>query len=236
MPTLNAYHQHVTYLQSHESLETALNTSLAQVPNYRYAYSSTKYGGISLYKDEFYPLQQALPGLELETGVYCSLSTLFSLNLQQLQAFVPNLCSDILPKLQLPSKDTLVISLYIRTHHADFMTHVERQQKDKNTTISTEMRMNESTYMDRVATILNCTLQLEHQQHRHSLSNTVWIVISDSPSVKQYIATHYSTPTRTILTTPARGTHSRPSRSPSTRGFCRSLSRLVLDWRIGFGN
>jgi hypothetical protein len=210
-------------LQSHESLETALNTTLAQVPNYRYAYSSMKYGGIPLYKDDFSTLQQALPGLDLETGVHCSLSTLFSLNLEQAQAFVPNLCSAILSKLLL-SNDTLVVSLYFRTHNADFMTHVERNDEETTTMKQGVSRaMNESRYMHRVKKILDCTLQLERQHNK-----SVWIVISDSPSVKHYVAQHYATSSRTILTTPARGTHSRPSRTPSTIDFVDAF----IDWYL----
>jgi len=215
-------------LQCHESLQLALNRSLAQVPLYRYAYSSEKYGGIKLHENEFELLKRALQqGFDVRTGLACSLSTLFSLNTVGTEKFVPTIYSEILPKLNEP--DAFVMALYIRTHHADIMSNhkeqankrgEEQRQEEREGTISKE-----PIYHDRATNIIKCALQLEEQRNA---SRSVWMVVTDSPELKQWISETYNSTGREIVTTPSRGTHSRPSQMPSVA----DIAEALIDWYL----
>lgn len=202
-------------LQSRESLEQALNKTLAPIPLYRYAYSSDKYGGTKIYENDFRELHRVLPpGFNMSTGVACSLSTLFSLNTQGATAFVPNLNTEILPKLRQP--DSFVMALYIRTHHADKMSH---QKKGEH--------LEEPSYQERATDIINCALQLE-KHHQQQTSRFVWMVVTDSPKLKQWISEAYASQTRHVVTTPSRGVHSRPSQTPSLS----DIAEALIDWYL----
>ena len=211
-------------LQSHNMLEKSLGMSLAKVPIYRYAYSSQKYGGINLYYGEFEQLQRALPpGVEVEMGVACSLSTLLRLNTKEVEAFVPGVFTDILPRLNQPEK--VVMALYIRTHHADIVANQEQARKQNASRVTKK----ESSYQDRATNIIKCALQIERQRNA---SRSVWIVVTDSPKLKQWIFDTYSSTnrneTREIVTTPSRGVHTRPQRAPSVS----DIAEALVDWYL----
>ena len=201
-------------LQSRESLEQALNRSLAIVPNYRYAYSSEKYGRIQLYGDEFEQLQRVLPhGFDVATGVACSLSTLFQLNITGSEAFIPDLYTKIMPRLDQP--DAFVMALYMRTHLAERAKRGEKQRQV----------MEGPSYHDHATNIIQCALKLEQQLN---VSRSVWMVVTDSPDLKQHISESNVSSNRDIVTTQSRGTHSRPSRTPSIV----DIAEALIDWYL----
>lgn len=109
------------------------------------------------------------------------------------------------------------MALYIRTHNADRMSHKERHAQAEE---------GESTYRDRAMDILDCALQLEKQQD--NATRTVWLVVTDSPKLKQWISKEYSSNRRDIVTTPSRGVHSRPSQTPSIQ----DIGEALVDWYL----
>jgi hypothetical protein len=206
-------------LQSHSELEQSLGISLAKVPLFRYAYSPERFGGIKLYSEDFIDLQIALPGLQAESAVACSLSSLFHLNTEQMDTFVPNLSTIILPPLHHP--DVVVFALYIRTGFAEIsgLGNVKIRNPE------------DPSYRDRAANIIRCALQLE-KQYNNTSNHFVWMVVSDSPKLKEWMYDEYNMQTtekkRDIVITQSKGTHSRPSRTPSTK----DIAEAMIDWYL----
>jgi hypothetical protein len=228
------------------NIENVVGTrNLSDTPMYRFGYGCKRN---CLYANGFRDLESALPGFTVETGMACSLGNLFELAPTASQ-FEPELFSRILPTLH--SKDSLVMSLYIRTGQTDVNTHQEERGGDmfapENTTI----------HRNRADKILKCALYLEKQQSlERSYSRVVWMVVTDSQYLKQWITESYDTRNantttsdssttvrREIVTTQSRGVHTRSRRGPSTADFAEAMidwyligeSDLVVESSISFG-
>lgn len=202
--------------QSLKEIENAIGVeNLSPIPCYRHAYKlDTKYfsrmGG---YRD----LLRALPGFTVETGMACSLASLFHLS-SSASTFEPDLFSRILPALH--SSEALVISLYIRTGQT------ERNDKWEAT----------MSYRKRAEPIIHCALNLEKENlSQGSFSRIVWMVVSDSQYLKKFITesydsryANYTAIPREIVTTRSRGAHSKPERGPSTA----DVAEALIDWYL----
>jgi len=203
--------------------DASKRTPLARVPSYRHLLS---HGNITQKKFKYRDLEKRLPGFQLETGMACSLASLFQLS-PSASGFEPELFTQLLPSLQI--KTALVLAIYIRTGEADHYG-VGHQSKATPPVIK--------------SSILNCALsrELQYLKERPSVSSIIWILLTDSSSVKQQITTNYtgqhvrlddtqSPPRllpRTVLTTKSRGAHTRTNRNPSTADF----AEAVIDWYL----
>ena len=209
-------------------IESAIGVgNLTDTPMYRFGYAMSK--TFFLYADEFRDLQLALPGFEVETGMACSLGSVFELA-PSASKFEPELFSRILPTLH--SKDAFVMSLYIRTGQTDLNTHQEEKGggmlAPENATIHRKMARK----------IVRCALHLEKLQLlERSYSRVVWMVVTDSQYLKQWITevydTRYSNSSalivpREVVTTRSRGVHTRSKRGPTTADFAEAM----IDWYL----
>ena len=209
-------------------IENAIGVgNLSDTPMYRFGYAMTK--SSFLYADEFRDLQRALPGFEVETGMACSLGSVFELA-PSASKFEPELFSRILPTLH--SKDAFVMSLYIRTGQTDMNTHHEEKGggilAPENATVHRKM----------ASKILKCALHLEKLQlSERSYSRVVWMIVTDSQYLKQWITESYdtlysnisdSTMSREVITTQSRGIHTRSKRGPTTADFAQAM----IDWYL----
>jgi len=209
-----------------EHYENVLNMNLSEVPDYRSVYRYSR--DYFLKQNEFRDVMGALPGLQLETGMACSLGSLFHLAPSAAQ-FEPDLFTRILPTLH--QDNTLVMALYIRTGHADVMATKEKDGNGKATEATTTAKR----FAEK---IIYCALGLEQEylsNNTFSYSQVVWMVATDSQFVKEYVtkthdSRHVNTTTipREIVTTSSRGVHSRAARDPSTADFAEAL----IDWYL----
>jgi hypothetical protein len=89
--------------------------------------------------------------------------------------------------------------------------------------------------------ILKCALHLEKEQLRErSYSRVVWMILTDSQYLKQWITESYdtryanatlsdsTTMRREVVTTRSRGAHTRSRRGPSTADFAEAM----IDWYL----
>lgn len=209
-----------------EALGEILGKPLIYAPSFRFTYRllETYYR----YYDEFTDMQQALTGFQPEFTMACSLGSLFRLSPTATQ-FEPELFTRILPALH--RKDALVISLYIRTGQTD---HAASQEQNNANNPFKE----DKSYRNLEKHILDCALGVEEQHLlEHSLySRVVWMVVTDSQDIKQWITEAYDTTNSTtksslpreVITTTSRGAHTRTRRRPSTTDFAEAL----LDWYL----
>ena len=188
---------------------------LAAVPHYRFAYLPTKTLCYHLFTD----LQRKLPGFQAESGMACSLATLFHLNPSS-SRFEPELFSRILPTLQ--RKDALVISLYIRTGQTEVIG------------AGTSPMEGQMYHRNRAASILACALEQEKERLGDGVSRVVWMVVTDSQYLRHWITESYDTTqsksniTREIVTTTSRGAHTKLERGPSNADFAEAF----IDWYL----
>lgn len=213
---------HKPVLQVTEELAGLKENQLAAIPSYRssYRYSLTY---VQHTMKNFHDLERTLPGFDLFTGMACSLGNLFQLS-PSATKYQPDLFSSLLPKLH--SKEALVIAVYIRTG----VTETYGIKKE-GTNIGAR---------NRAQYVLNCAM---HQEQRllsatnHNKSRVVWMVVTDSRDIKwwvrdSYVNTNVTTTSgeipREIITTQARGAHTKPTLDPSTADF----SEAFLDWYL----
>jgi hypothetical protein len=203
--------------QSLKEIGSALGVeNLQPIPYYRHAYTLDKnyFSSMGGYRD----LVRALKGYTVETGMACSLGSLFQLSPSASQ-FEPDLFSRILPTLH--DRKALVISVYIRTGQTE-----GRNGKWESTI----------QYGNRAAPILDCALNLEKEHlSQGSYSRVVWMVVTDSQYLKKFITDSYDSRytnvtaiSREIVTTHSRGAHSKPDRSPSTA----DVAEALIDWYL----
>ena len=179
--------------------------------HYRSAYAPYRKMDLKLYQD----VEGALPGFRYETGMACSLNSVFRLS-PSASKFVPNLFTRILPTLRDPS--SFVIALYFRTGRTD--------GRDNNS-------------IDQNA--INCALGLEEDHvPKGSFSRAVWMVVTDSPSLGRAIVSQYHDETtkskgpsgtvmrREIVTTSSRGVQTKPKVKPKTADFAEAM----IDWYL----
>jgi len=218
-----------------------MNVTVPKLPKYRFTYErSERY----LNKSDYFELEQALPGFHVETGMACALSSLFDLSPRASQ-FEPELFTKIVPAIH--DEKTLTIAIYIRTGLTDAEARKEARGNDADTN-----KYNPLTRYKNSRT-LKCALTLEQQHLKQNstvgptYSRVVWTVVTDSQDVKQWITENYSgqevtrlspkkaageedkpslTVQREVLSTKARGVHTRSIRKPSTLDF----AEAVIDW------
>lgn len=219
---------HLDTAMNVELLGKTLGTPLMYTPSYRFTYRMLE--SHNLYQDQFDDIQLALDGFQPENGVACSLGSLFRLS-PPLAQFQPNLFTDILPALH--RKDVFVMSLYIRTGQAD-------RSATKESNNDTDPYKEGLDYRENAKTIIDCALGLEARSltENEAYSSVVWMVVSDSQALKQWITETYDTSsannsnknifTRQVITTTSRGAHTRTRRGPSTA----DLAEALLDWYL----
>ena len=194
--------------QNVKYIEDAIGVqNMVPVPNYRHAYrlDTNYFARMRRYRD----LVRALPGYTVETGMACSLESLFHLS-PSASTFEPDLFSRILPALH--SSEALVISVYIRTGQTD------------------------NLFRNRAKPIIDCALNLEKENlSQFSFSRIVWMVVTDSPYLKNSITKSYDSRyandtviPREVITTHSRGAHSKPDRGPSTA----DVAEALIDWYL----
>ena len=214
--------------------------TIASIPWYRFAAKNDSHS--KLYRNKYQDLEQALPGFQLETGMACSLGSLLNLSPSASQ-FEPRLFKELLPTLQ--DRGALVMALYIRTGHTDKAADAEKIGKVAEEKFASQRL---------VATpSLNCALSLEDKYLSEgeestwlNFSRIVWMLVTDSTYLKDWIATSYGRQNanerlpadrrrwesrvihREILVTATRGVHTRSQRNPSTTDFAEAL----IDWYL----
>jgi hypothetical protein len=197
---------------------------LSQIPSYRFAYQNFKH--YQLNASTFREIQQTLPGFKVETGMACSLASLFHLS-PSATKFEPLLFTKILPTLHQP--DTLVMALYVRTGRTDHVAGM----KDKPGGVPAE---DASRAQYGAKKIIQCAERLEQEYLANkSYSRIVWYLATDSTVLKQWLPASYDTRAnktvdipRQVVTTRSRGAHTRPNLGPSTEDFAEGL----IDWYL----
>ena len=198
-------------------------------PNYRYAYVGSS---IRFNATEYEPLKKNLVGFDVKLGAACSLGMLFHPS-PDIVKYEPTFYTNLLPTLR--DEKTLVLAVYIRSGFADVATAAEK--KGENATDSIAKGHARYHMEDSVA----CAVALEEgmisQDTGGKYGRVVWMVVSDSPTVKDHLTDEYGgkrlqAPTRSIprqiLHTTAKGMHTRPLRGPSTADFAAGF----LDWYL----
>mmetsp|Transcript_39493 Transcript_39493/g.118552 ORF Transcript_39493/g.118552 Transcript_39493/m.118552 type:complete len:467 (-) Transcript_39493:282-1682(-) len=210
--------------------------SLIPIPEYRLIYMQNK--ELFEVKNQTSPdstsrrkaLTDAFPRFDIRTGMACAFGSLLELA-PTAQQFEPSLFSTLLPALR--SEDAFVLSLYIRTGRTDQAYRLEK----KGEVIGEDTR-GLSGLPQRA---IDCALKLETQhlgsdgEGKH-YTNVIWMVVTDSPSVKRRITTEYdgmltknmTGMPRRVLSTSSRGVHTRPRRGPSTADFAEGM----IDWYL----
>jgi len=198
---------------------------LSQIPSYRFAYQGSAHYRLNASRYE--ELTHTLPGYKVETGMACSLASLFHLS-PRASNFEPGLFSEILPTLH--QDDALVMSLYIRTGRTDHLAGMEGKQDKMPAEDTARARYSAER-------IIHCAKHLEQKYlSERPYSRIVWMVATDSQYLKQWVPASYGG-TRTnstidvqreVVTTHSRGSHTRATRGPSTADFAEAL----IDWYL----
>lgn len=180
---------------------------LIEPPRYRSMFSLDQ-SAFDWYTANHAGLERKLPGFDLETAMACSLGSLFQLSPTASQ-FEPLLYTSLLPTLQ----SSYVISLYIRTHQAE----------PNNPRVASK---EEASEQGGAKAIVECALHLEQEQPQGT--NIVWLVVTDSPLLKEWVHDTYHNKDggRQVLSSTSRGKHTKTADKPPTRDF----SEAVIDW------
>lgn len=203
-----------------EQISNATGTKILRVPQYRMAYVGRDHPQ-HFFQNSYLELRKRLPGLWLETSFACSFASLFKLA-PMASKYEPTLFTKILPALH--QEDALVICLYVRTGRTDILARDE----DKHTK---NVDSNYTLYEQRAGSVISCAKHLEQEyltSNNTKYTKAIWLVITDAPYLKNFIPTHYSNPSRTIIITASRGVHSRPLRGPSMQ----DVAEALLDWYL----
>ena len=212
---------------------TGRKGKLANVPNYRWAYSGNKI--FQMYRSKFSSLSQKLPGFCIEDGMACALNSLFEFA-PSASDYEPHLFSEILPAIQ--DTNALVLSLYVRTGRTDEIAAKEEAGEPNAAAAEENIKRH---YLDDIAA---CAQRVEEQHLKDvgaKFDRIVWLVISDGPKLKQHVVDTYGgqdvpvtsrgiqrSVSRSVVVTGARGIHTRPRRKPSTDEFAEAM----IDWMI----
>lgn len=187
---------------------------LPQVPVYRHASKKNNKMNI-LHDDEFDPLRRTIPGFHLRDGFACAFQSLIQLSQSKSIQYQPDLFTTLLPALSIPS--ALVLSLYVRTGYTDEIVEAEQEGREWPDPGTGSSRPSKS--------VTDCALELEAVSSKEEV---VWMVISDSMAAKEWIVSTFTTETRQVLVTHARGKHTRPGSHPGTNEFAEAF----LDWYL----
>jgi hypothetical protein len=201
-----------------------LRPSGVHIPSYRHAFKNlTRI--YDLYRTQFRDLEKALPGFQLESGVACALGSVLELAPQ-----AANFQSDLFRIiLALRDESTLVMTLYLRTGKTDRVASAEKKGEPAHEETHFEN-------MPEVQEAMQCAQKLERQYLLESglYSRVAWLLVSDSVPLKKWVTTSYQGQTnndqgglfREIVTTTAKGIHTRASRDPSIADFAEAM----IDW------
>ena len=211
--------------------ESLGNTELFQIPFYRFIYHPKRSKHTN--PQNFRSARLAFPDFSADSGMACSLGSLFHLAPKATQ-FEPDLFSKIL--FTLHREDSLVMAVYIRTREADDAANRKLALRKLEVNMTEEDRKKDSR--ERAKNIIECAL-LQEKQHteKYVFTRVVWMVVTDSPHLKQWITESYDTTraaaqsntvVREIVTTRSRGVHTKPRLEPSTSDFAEAL----LDWYL----
>lgn len=193
--------------------------------DFRFAYSNTAH--FWQYRDSFEELETKLLGYRPELAVACALTALLQLSPQAVQ-YEPRLFTHILPTLQ--SNKNLVLALYMRTGLTDQVVRHEQ-----NTRLPLEQEA-DKTHQKRVTEFEHCAFSLEERylSESSSFDRVVWLVVSDSPHLKDYMIKKYQREAqgillpRQVITTQSRGKHTKPNHHVDTNDFAEAF----LDWYL----
>lgn len=238
-------------------LGDGIGRELVRIPQYRFGYFSqisvmTKW---KLYEEDYQQLAKAMPNFDLQGGHSCALASLFELNEGRAELYQPDLFTHILPTLR--DENNLVITLYYRSNYADSRARAEKEGKDF---------VEETKNVKKaVGKVIDCVLGREEEflskrredemgrrtrtykdERIADFESIVWMVVSDSVTVKEWIADEYNGNNtnariepaqqrypgrvipRAVLTTTSRGIHTRAKRKTSTADF----AEAVIDWYL----
>lgn len=168
--------------------------------------------------------------------------------------FEPEIFTRLLPTLR--NDEHLVVAIYIRTNHADRRESKLLEGQHNKSVRSQEEDIQEEDWIRNtiLPQYLPCLQQVEKEYLANDsphppFSRVVWLVVSDSPVLKRVMTKDYTTTSihhgassstpdsnmnkkkkyrREILTTTARGVHTRAARSPSTTDFAQAM----IDWYL----
>jgi hypothetical protein len=184
---------------------------------------------LSEHRSRFRHIEESLAKFDVELGFACSFNALFQLSPTAIQ-YQENLFTELLPTLR--DRHNLVLTVYVRTGFTDVAAIAEEKGKtvaDENT----QQRILQAKFP------IMCAQQLEQEfLQEGDFRRVVWMLVTDSQSVKSYVkdeyhdqtiktATNKATP-RIVLTTGSSGKHSRLARDPSTADFAESM----IDWYL----
>ena len=222
-----------------DSIERALHTgsdTLARAPLYRYAAHGPT-AGHELYREDYGALIKTLPGLKLEDAAACAFGHSLQLS-PKAEQYEPDLYRSILPTLY--REKSLVMAIYTRSLNSDKMAdQAARGEKvDESGNLA---------YVKPSKKLMACAHKIEQKflSGEKTLAGgnggivefdtIVWLVITDSKATKTYMSTEYGEKeviletnnakkvTRKVITTNARGAHTRRRRDPSTADFAEAL-------------
>lgn len=206
-------------------------------PNYRYAYQHHR-PAENIYRKNFEFMHSTLPGFDLETGMACAFEGIMGLSNTASQ-FEPDLFTRILPTLR--DERNLVMTFYYRTGTSDVM--VQQEKDPSRPDIPGKLMLGDFKKS------VQCLLEVEKEylsSNSSSYSRVVWLLVSDSQFIKQWVTETYPSPNilsytqgndesiekpampREIMTTTSHGKHTRAARNPSTADFAEG----VIDWYL----
>uniref|UniRef100_A0A7S0FLD7 Uncharacterized protein n=2 Tax=Minutocellus polymorphus TaxID=265543 RepID=A0A7S0FLD7_9STRA len=197
------------------------------VPDYRYSYVGIdgRWNGT-----EFDSLATYFPGWDVRLGAACSMQMLFQPS-QGIVKYELNFFRNVLPRLR--DDTSLVMSLYVRVGFADKAAVAEKKGTEP-------VEVMKGRPQKTVDSLVLCTTAIEEEilaMKGRSYDRVVWLVVSDSLVVKEYMSETYGgkqikTPTkslqRQIIHTTTKGMHTRPKRGPNTNDFASAFLDFYL--------
>ena len=234
------------------NLGDTIGDELVRVPQYRFAYLSliSMMKKWKLYKEDYHQLMAAIPNFDLQTGYSCAIASMFQLS-KKAEEFQPGLFSQILPTLR--SKENLVITVYFRSNFADghasaekagedFVDDAEKHKKAAKKVIQCVLAREIEFLSKRGESTVR---EVSYPRERISdFSRIVWLVVSDSVGLKEMMYSEFNginvnagIPStqqrykgrvieRSVLTTKARGIHTRAKRKTVTADWAEAM----IDW------
>jgi hypothetical protein len=208
---------------------------IPNIPFYRGVYSDISTNRLK--RMQYRDLEQTLSGFHVENGMSCSLAALFDLA-PSVSQYEPELFTRLLPSLR--DSTALVMTVYIRTGLTDQMVREERNVSAAKNSIATIEMQRQTAKLS-----INCALQVEKEylSSNRVFSRVVWMEVTDYVGLKREIIEEYSSENvlvesdaisnntripRIVLTTRARGKHTRTARKPSTDDFVEAF----IDWYL----
>jgi hypothetical protein len=211
-----------------------IGNKIAMLPNYRHVFKNMPV--LNIYRKNFRHIENSLLGFHLETGMACVMESLLELSPAASQ-FEPELFTRILPTLR--NERNLVMTLYHRTGRTDNVARAEEkgEQEAPEGQDANGRNVGQQT--------AHCAIKLEQEYlsiNDGAFDRVIWLIVSDSPYLKQWMTEAYTSPNiivprnyengsklpREIITTMSRGVHTRAVRNPSTRDFAEAM----IDWYL----